>query len=550
VLGAVVMIDPDALVGDAGLLASRRPYAVLMAFCLLLWLPGLFTLPPTDRDESRFAQASKQMIETGDGVRIMNGTEPRNRKPIGIHWMQVPFAAVAEAAGLATENPVWPYRLPSLFGALVAVLATFGLGQRLVGRPAALLAAGMLAACVLLTVEAHLAKTDAALVGATTAAMGLLGWAYRGPATFGWRHAATFWLAMGIGILLKGPITPMVAALACITLTLWDRQMGWMRALRPSWGLALMSLVVVPWFAAIGVATHGAFFHDAVGGDLGRKLSSGDDAHGGPPGLHLLLLPLLAFPSSLLVLRALPDLWRRRDDATRFLVAWVVPSWAVFEMVPTKLPHYALPLYPALFLLAARATTDPAECALPRLWATGSNLLTATAAVLIGLAAVSLPFALHASPWVSVPAAAAAILAGWLALQPGRPVLALAAMPLVTGALLGMELPGLDPLWIAPRIEHVLVGAGLAGRTLGAVGFHEPSLMFLAGTRTELLGTGAAGADALEAGEIAALIVSVGDEAAFQAEAARLDLAPVPVGHVGGFNYSRGKSVWLTIYRR
>ncbi len=56
------------------LLDTRRPRALLLAFCLLVWLPGFFTLPPTDRDESRFAQASKQMIETGDYVRIMNGT--------------------------------------------------------------------------------------------------------------------------------------------------------------------------------------------------------------------------------------------------------------------------------------------------------------------------------------------------------------------------------------------------------------------------------------------------------------------------------------------
>ncbi len=544
------MNDPDMLDGDAGLLASRRPYAVLAAFCLLLWLPGLFTLPPTDRDESRFAQASKQMIETGDGVRIMNGTEPRNRKPIGIHWLQVPFAAAAEAAGLATGNPIWPYRVPSLLGALLAVLATFGLGRGLVGGPAALLAAGMLAACVLLTVEAHLAKTDAALLGVTTVAMGLLGGAYIGPAAFGQRHAAAFWLAMGAGILLKGPITPMVAALACLTLAVWDRRVKWLRALRPGWGVALMLLVVVPWFVAIGVATHGAFFQDAVGGDLGRKLSSGDDAHGGPPGLHLLLLPLLAFPSSLLVLHALPDLWRRRDDATRFLVAWIVPSWAVFEAVPTKLPHYALPLYPALFLLAARWATDPARRATPRAWAAASTSLTAAAAALIGLAAIALPVALHASPWAGLPVLAAAILAGWLAVQPGRVVLALAAMPLLTAALLGVELPGLQPLWIAPHVESVLAGAGLAGRTLGAVGFHEPSLMFLAGTRTELLATGAAGADALDAGEVAALVVAAGDESAFQAEVARLHLAPVPIGHVGGFNYSRGRSVSLTIYRR
>ncbi len=544
------MNDPDALEGDAGLLASRWPYALLVAFCLLLWTPGLFTLPPTDRDESRFAQASKQMIESGDGVRIMNGATPRNRKPIGIYWLQVPFAAAAKAAGVATENPIWPYRLPSLLGAMLAVVTTFGLGQHLVGRRAALLAAGMLASCVLLAVEAHLAKTDAALLGATAVVMGLLGRAYVGPATIGRGHAAAFWLAMGAGTLLKGPITPMVAALACVTLAIWDRRAGWLRALRPGWGVALTLLGVLPWFVAIGITTHGAFFDDSVGGDLGRKLSSGDDAHGGPPGLHLLLLPVLAFPSSLAVLRGLPDLWRCRDDATRFLVAWIVPSWTVLEAIPTKLPHYTLPLYPALFLMAARWATHSAHRPAPGRWGALAPSLTVVAAALIALATIVLPLALHVSPWVGVPATAAAILAGWLATRPGGVMLAVAAMPLVTGALLGLELPGLQPLWIAPRIESVLIGAGLAGCTVGAVGFHEPSLMFLAGTRTELLASGAAGADALETGEAAVLIVSDRDEAAFQAEAARLELTAISIGHVDGFNYSNGRFVGLTLYRR
>ena len=181
------------------LLDTRRPGLLLAAFCLMLWLPGLFTLPPTDRDESRFAQASKQMIETGDYVRIMNGDEPRNRKPIGIYWLQVPFVAAAHAVGLANENPIWPYRLPSVLGGVVAVLAGERLGRALVGRRAALLAAGMLAASVLVVTEVHMAKTDAALLGATTLCMGLLARAYMAPERLRWPQAAVFWLALAGG---------------------------------------------------------------------------------------------------------------------------------------------------------------------------------------------------------------------------------------------------------------------------------------------------------------------------------------------------------------
>ena len=108
------------------LLDTRRPRLLLTLFCLLLWTPGFFTIPPGDRDESRFVQATKQMLETGDLIRIQNGAEARNRKPIGIHWLQVPFAAAARGLGLATENPVWPYRIPSALGGLLAVLAAAG----------------------------------------------------------------------------------------------------------------------------------------------------------------------------------------------------------------------------------------------------------------------------------------------------------------------------------------------------------------------------------------------------------------------------------------
>src|ERR1700710_2853442 len=117
---------------------------VLVLVALLNILPGFFNLPPGDRDESRFAQATKQMLETGDFVRIMNGTEARNRKPIGIHWLQAPFAAAARDLGIATATPVWPYRIPSALGGLVAVLACFEAGALAIGRRPAFLGAGML----------------------------------------------------------------------------------------------------------------------------------------------------------------------------------------------------------------------------------------------------------------------------------------------------------------------------------------------------------------------------------------------------------------------
>jgi 4-amino-4-deoxy-L-arabinose transferase-like glycosyltransferase len=538
------------------LLDTRRPCTMLVLFCLLLWLPGFFSLPPSDRDESRFAQATKQMIETGNLVRIMNGTEARNQKPIGIYWLQLPFAEAARATGVAVANPIWPYRIPSLLGGIAAVLLTYGLGRSLVGCRAALLAGAMLAACVVLSVETHIAKTDAALLGATTLAMLLLARAYLTPDSFGARSAVLFWLAIGFGVLLKGPITPMVAGLAAIMLALWDRRAGWLGRLRFRWGVPLLLLVVLPWFIAIGIDTHGAFFQQSVAGDLGSKMTGGEQSHGAPPGTHLLLLSLLAFPSTLPVLRSLADTWRdRRAQVTRFLIAWMVPSWLVMELVPTKLPHYTLPMYPALFLLAARWTLDPARMPAPRWLRIVSWIGFGLAAAILGLGSAALPPVLGAGWWLGLGGLAAAAIIAWLALRAGGDVRpALLAAPLLYWGILQGTLPNTTPLWIAPRVEAALAAHWQHGRPadagFGAVGFHEPSLMFLAGTNTDWLPGAASAACFLAGGPDRVVLIDVRDKAAFLAAAQAHELAPHAFATFSGFNYSHGRRMLLTLYDR
>ncbi len=528
------------------------PIAVLLVcLCLALWLPGFFSLPPGDRDESRFAQASKQMNETGDYVRIMNGTEPRNRKPIGIYWLQSASSRAARlAAGPGLANPIWPYRIPSLLGGLLAVLATYRAGLLLTPtRRSAALGAAMLAACVLLTTETHIAKTDAALLGATTLAMAVLARAWRGIATPGWL-AALFWLAASAGILLKGPITPMVLGLTAATLCAWERRARWLLALRPWWGVPLMLAAILPWFVAIGLATHGAFFADAVGRDLAGKLAGGAETHGAPPGLHLLLLPLLAFPSTIPVLAGLPAAWAgQRESATRFLIAWAGPSWLVFEAVPTKLPHYTLPLYPALFLLASRGL-DRLPARWTELTARSALLL---AAFVVGAASAALPVLLHGAWWLGLPGLAATALVAWCAWQRRLVAALCAAVPLYAGVL-QLELPHLPALWIGPRLVALLrqdwPGYRPSGAGLAVAGYAEPSLVFLAGTQTVLLPDGAQAARALQAGTAGAVVVSDRELARFAGAARSEGLSFHDAGSVAGFNASRGRWVTLSLMLR
>src|SRR5882724_10408786 len=118
-----------------------RAVAFLLLCGLLLFLPGFFTIPPIDRDEARFAQATKQMVETGDYVDIRFQDEVRYKKPVGIYWMQAAAVQTASALGLPrAQLRIWVYRVPSLVGSIGAVLLTYWTALAFVSRRASVLA--------------------------------------------------------------------------------------------------------------------------------------------------------------------------------------------------------------------------------------------------------------------------------------------------------------------------------------------------------------------------------------------------------------------------
>src|SRR5689334_21785922 len=231
---------------------SHARVAAFLILCgLLLFLPGFFRIPPVDRDEARFAQATKQMVETGDFVDIRFQDDVRYKKPVGIYWLQA--AAVESASALGLTRPqarIWVYRIPSLIGAVGAVLLTYWTALAFVTRRGAILAALVMCSSVLLGVEARLAKTDAMLLFTVIAAMGAMARVYlswqRGedPEHPPWSGPAIFWTALAGGILLKGPLILMFVGLTIVMLAILDRNISWLWRLRPVWGL-MWALVLV-----------------------------------------------------------------------------------------------------------------------------------------------------------------------------------------------------------------------------------------------------------------------------------------------------------------
>jgi 4-amino-4-deoxy-L-arabinose transferase-like glycosyltransferase len=537
-----------------------RAVALLVLCCFLLFLPGFFRIPPIDRDEARFAQATKQMVESGDYVDIRFQDDVRYKKPVGIYWMQAAAVKTASALGLPrAQLRIWVYRLPSLIGALGAVLLTYWTALAFVTRRAAILAALIMASSVLLNVEARLAKTDAMLLLTVVAAMGALARAYmswqRGeddphPP---WSWPAIFWTALAGGILIKGPLILMFVGLAILTLAFLDRSAAWLSRLRPVWGLIWLLVLVLPWFIAIFWRAGDAFFADSIGGDMLSKLAA-QESHGAPPGVYLLLFWLTFWPGAPLAAMAAPAVWRaRREPGAQFLLAFLIPSWIVFEVVLTKLPHYVLPLYPAIAILTVGALE---RRVLSRSWLTSGAAWWFAIPALASLAAVIGAVTLTRQPvFLAWPFVAAALIFGlfaWWLYDDSRAerslLNAVVSALFLAFAIYGVVVPALTPLFPSAEVARALRNVACIGPKAAAAGFHEPSLVFMTGTST-LLTDGSGAADFLAQGSCRFALIEQRAERSFAQRAEAIGLRYDVATRIEGYNISQGRPITISIFR-
>ncbi len=537
-----------------------RAVTFLVLFGFLIFLPGFFNIPPIDRDEARFAQATKQMVETGDYVDIRFQDDVRYKKPVGIYWLQSAAVETASALGLPrAQLRIWLYRIPSLIGAIGAVLGTYWTALAFVTRRGAVLAALIMCSSVLLGVEARLAKTDAMLLLTVTFAMGAMARVY-----LAWQRGedperplrawpAIFWTALAGGILIKGPLILMFVALTIVMLAILDRSANWVWRLRPVLGVVWMLLLVLPWFVLIFWRSGDAFFADSIGGDMLSKLSA-QESHGMPPGLYLVLFWITFWPGAPLAAMAAPAVWRaRREPGAQFLLAWLVPSWIVFEAVLTKLPHYVLPLYPAIAILTIgaleRRILSRSWLRRGAAWWFGIPAATSVIAVIGAVTVTRQPVFLA---WPFVAAALIFGLAAWWLYDDNRAerslLSAVVAALFLAFAIYGVVMPALTPLFPSAEIARALRNVVCVGPKAAAAGFHEPSLVFMTGTSTSLT-DGSGAADFLGQGSCRFALVEARSERAFAQRAEAIGLRYDVATRVDGYNISQGKAVSITIFR-
>jgi 4-amino-4-deoxy-L-arabinose transferase-like glycosyltransferase len=552
--------DPIRWLIDVATASHLRVATVLVLVSLVTFLPGFFQIPPVDRDEARFAQASKQMIETGDVVDIRFQDDVRYKKPVGIYWLQAAVVTAAEQLGVPqARTRIWLYRIPSLIGATGSVLLTYWTALAFLPRRYAFLAALMLAGSFLLGVEARLAKTDAMLLLTILAAQGALARAYLGhgaDALRGLALPAIFWTALAAGVLLKGPLILVFVGLTIVALTIYERSARWLLPLRPVVGALWFLALVLPWFVAILTRAGESFLAESVGRDLLAKVVSAQESHGAPPGYYFVLFWVTFWPAAPLAALAAPTVWTERwERPNRFLLAWLVPAWIALELVITKLPHYVLPLYPAIAILIARGLWRGTLSETP--WLKRLTLGWPVMAALVPLVGIGVLMAMrHQLGLLAWPVAGAAMVFGfqaWRYYDADGPekslVRAIAAAILVEIAFIGVIAPSLRPLFPSATLARVMPADDCDYRIVAAAGYGEPSLVFLLGTATRLT-DGAGAADLLTEGPCRYALVEARQQRVFAQRAEALGLHYTFAGRVEGININGGRALSIAIYRR
>ena len=378
-----------------GNMAKRPVLAVTLSVLWLVLIGGiayiwhLGSIGLVDETEPLFAEASRQMLVTGDWITPFFNGETRFDKPALIYWCQ----AIAYAVIGVNE---WAVRLPSALAAIGLIclafytlvwqqtqidklLQTYNSNRRWL---VAGLATAMMAFNPQMIVWGRIGVSDMLLTGCIASALlcFFIGYVSNDPKTSshgnltankfsifsffpsGWYLA--FYILIGAAILTKGPVGIVLPGLiVCLFLFYLGNFIKVWQEAKPLRGLLIVGAIALPWYVLVALQNGSSYIDSFFGYHNVERFTSVVNRHSAPWYFYFIVVLVGFAPYAVYLPAAMAKLkfwdfkhWRSQPRVQQlglFAFIWFVGVFGFFTIAVTKLPSYVLPLMPAAAILIA-----------------------------------------------------------------------------------------------------------------------------------------------------------------------------------------------------
>ena len=537
---------------------------LLSLLVFICFFSSLNTIPPLDRDESRYIQATVQMVESKDFINIMFLDTPRLKKPPGIYWMQALSSTIVKNILFLEKAPLWSYRLPSAIAASISVWLTFLLGKLLFGRTQGFFAALLLLSSPLVFIESHIAKTDSVLMACVLFIIYIFAkiiFDSKFKDNYLSKYLILFaWLVMGFAFLIKGPLIILFIFFMAIFFRIFSG-INFIKECRIITGFSIFLLISLPWFIIINLGANSEIFVSSVKKDMLLKLVSVQESHGAPPGTYFISSIVTAWPVFLFIIPTIIWSYKNKHNKTIiFLLSSILPAWISFELIPTKLLHYILPLLPSLAILTSAMivsmlTNRSILLSLDKLYIKLISIFPAFGGIVISIGILFIAKSFGEGLTVSVLIIAiiyflGSIYSGYSIFTRNymNALLTVICTNLIALNIIFIFLPSqLDRIWVSEKIYEYINEKNIDA-TFALLGYSEPSLLYRLGSNTKISTSNEEAIKFILKHNFKYLIIedSYLEEFKIMAEQNLLSIKLLDK-KITGFNYSNGKFINISI---